>query len=158
MNMNLSLHVIDVTDPAASQELRELQTKAYREEAKRIGFDAIPGIDESHEELLECPAEFYGCALDGRLAGAIAVETEQDGSRTISRLVVHPDFFRRGIGRFLLQEALARHAGATIHVSTGEANVPAVALYLSSGFRPDGRFEPAPGLWIARFRREPDAG
>ncbi|QJC52151.1 GNAT family N-acetyltransferase [Paenibacillus albicereus] len=154
--MDLSLHKIDVADADVSRELRLLQTAAYREEAKQIGFDAIPGMNESHEELLACPAEFYGCRIGDRLAGAVAVEPEADGSATIARLVVHPDFFRRGIGRFLLKEALALHSGKTILVSTGEANAPAVSLYLSSGFKPDGRFEPAPGLWIARFRLAPD--
>ncbi|SDT49524.1 Acetyltransferase (GNAT) domain-containing protein [Paenibacillaceae bacterium GAS479] len=142
-----------IGDSAVSNELRSLQTAAYLVEARLIGFDGIPQINETHEALLTSNATFYGCRLDGRLAGAIALEQESTGELTIDRLVVHPDFFRKGIGQFLLRQTLALHPNVDWLVSTGALNTPAIKLYLSMGFTETGRKEVAPGLELASFRR-----
>ncbi|OXM17489.1 GNAT family N-acetyltransferase [Paenibacillus herberti] len=142
-----------ITDSAVSNELRALQTAAYLVEARLIGFDGIPQINETHEALLTSNGIFYGCRLDGRLAGAIALEEESPGELTIDRLVVHPDFFRNGIGRFLLRQTLELYPNVDWLVSTGALNAPAIQLYLSMGFIETGRKEVAPGLEIANFRR-----
>jgi len=146
---------LDVTDAAVSEQLRALQTAAYREEARLIGFDGIPQIGETHEALLASPAVFYGCRLDGRLAGAVAIEREPSGIVTIARLVVHPDFFRRGIGSSLIRFALGLYPNSEYRVSTGTANDPAVQLYLRFGFEESGRVEIVPGVWLTGFRRTP---
>ncbi len=146
---------LDVTDAAVSEQLRALQTDAYREEARLIGFDGIPQIGETHEALLTSPAVFYGCRLDGRLAGAVAVEHEPSGIATIARLVVHPDFFRRGLGSSLVEFALGLYPESEYRVSTGTANDPAVQLYLRIGFEESGRLEIVPGVWLTRLRRSP---
>ncbi|ASS69128.1 GNAT family N-acetyltransferase [Paenibacillus sp. RUD330] len=135
--------------------MRALQTDAYREEARLIGFDGIPQIGETHEALLASPADFYGCRLDGRLAGAVAVEREPSGIATIARLVVHPDFFRRGLGSFLVRFALSLYPDSEYRVSTGTANKPAVLLYLRFGFEENGQLEIVPGVWLTRLRRSP---
>ena len=83
---------------------------------------------------------FYGYYVDGqegpKLAGAISFERE--GSIvTICRMMVHPDFFRRGIASSLLQHILIeqeREGATRFIVSTGSANSPAIRLYEGFGF------------------------
>ncbi len=57
-------------------------------------------------------------------------------------LAVHPEKRRRGVGRFLLQEALrrSRTLGAkAAWLEVRPSNIPALALYASFGFREVGR-------------------
>ncbi|MCM3745830.1 GNAT family N-acetyltransferase [Paenibacillus pasadenensis] len=150
------LERLSITDPIVSQELRDLQTVAYKVEAYLIGFHGIPHIGQSHEALLASPADFYGCRLQGRLAGAIALEQESPGEITIDRLVVHPDFFRKGIGRFMLLKALEMNPNADHLVSTGTLNAPAIQLYTAAGFTETSRLEVAPGVELTFFKRPAD--
>ncbi|MEQ1724121.1 MAG: GNAT family N-acetyltransferase, partial [Pseudobdellovibrio sp.] len=68
-------------------------------------------------------------------AGFIAVEEETPYLR-ISRLVVSPEYFRRGIGKTLVQNVLDSETfGRQVIVSTGELNKPARLLYEKFGFK-----------------------
>ena len=146
------IHPINIHNPKQSVLLRELQTLSYRREAELIGFHGIPQIEESHEALIASGADFYGFWSGGRLAGAIAL-SHKDGLNFIDRLVVHPDFFRQGIGRALVEMALGLHPGAEYRVSTGTLNEPAVQLYQSFGFKEAEVIEIALGVTITRFIR-----
>lgn len=136
----------------------KLGRAAYRVEADLIGFDGIPPLHETAEQVCASSETFWGCRLEGRLAGVIAFERieQPEAEVEISRLIVHPDFFRRGIGSRLLEVVLARHPEAVrFTVSTGEKNIPAVSLYERYGFQTDGRREVAPGVWIMIMSRNP---
>lgn len=59
----------------------------------------------------------------------------EDGELCISRLIVHPQFFRRGIGYALVQHIINSGGKAVKYtVSTGAANDPAKSLYKKLGF------------------------
>ncbi len=85
--------------------------------------------------------------------GAISYKRE-DEALDIHRLVVHPDHFRKGIARALVEhiEGLAGTA-ARIVVSTGAKNVPAKHLYRSLGFKEVREAEVAPNLRITFFEK-----
>ncbi|MFC4809684.1 GNAT family N-acetyltransferase [Paenibacillus sp. GCM10023250] len=145
---------ISLTDPAAVRELLEVQRAAYRIEAELIGFDAIPGLRDTEETLGACGETFYGRYESGALAGAISFKTDADVV-DIHRLVVHPAWFRKGIGESLLRHVLAQYAGRVERflVATGAANLPALRLYRKLGFAESRTFEPVPGLRIAELER-----
>ncbi|SIE24872.1 Uncharacterised protein [Mycobacteroides abscessus subsp. abscessus] len=82
---------------------------------------------------------FVGMCLDGRLAGVLAYE-EDENWVVISRLTVHPSFFRRGIAKSLL--------------ATGKGNMPALQLYISFGFKEKGELEPEPGVQLTVLEKE----
>jgi ribosomal protein S18 acetylase RimI-like enzyme len=119
-------------------------------EAELIGFDGIPPLHESLEDLRACGESFLGTP---DLTGAVSWERLEDGTLDICRLVVHPRAHRTGVASALL-DALDRlePADRTL-VSTGTANLPALALYRRRGFVPTGLRDLAPGVTMTLLAR-----
>ncbi|WP_201379417.1 N-acetyltransferase [Ktedonobacter sp. SOSP1-52] len=136
-----------------AQELLEMQRAAYLIEAELIGSFAIPALQEDLETLQNSDEIFYGYWIDDRLAGAISYKKE-GGLLDIYRLVVHPSYFRRGIGKALVSFVEGVEEGRErIIVSTGARNLPAKRLYEGLGFSEIGEREVIPGLWITLFEK-----
>ena len=142
---------IDLEGIMECAEVLELQRKSYRIEADLIGTDEIPPLKESFEELQDCGETFIGCYIEGRLAGAISFKKEGEVI-DIHRMMVHPDFFRRGIARKLLSQ-LEQDGCSQMIVSTGAANTPAVKLYEKLGFERQHDSVVGDGLVIAHFKK-----
>lgn len=145
---------LDLSDEARAKELLALQRASYAVEAALIGTSDLPPLKDTPQTLARCGETFYGYIEGDTLVGAISYKTEND-DLDIHRLVVHPEHFRKGIGRSLVtfvQEAepMCRR----ILVSTGAGNRPAKNLYLSLGFRETKEAEVAPGLRVTFFERE----
>jgi ribosomal protein S18 acetylase RimI-like enzyme len=141
---------LDLGDVAVADSVIALQRSAYAVEAKLIGSDAIPGLHESVEELRASSEEFVGIYVDDDLVGVLAYEATSD-LLDISRLVVAPSAFRRGLGEQLVRWALDAVPRPRSVVSTGSKNAPALALYAKLGFTEVDRSEPVPGLSVTRF-------
>ena len=136
-----------------AEELLEVQRTAYLVEAELIGSFAIPALREGLETLQKSGETFYGYWIDEKLAGAIAYKREGK-VLDIYRLVVHPNYFRRGIGKALVSFVEGVEEGIErIIVSTGSKNLPAKKLYEGLGFREIGEKEVIPGLWITLFEK-----
>lgn len=70
-------------------------------------------------------------------------------------MIVHPEYFRKGIGQQLLTEIEVRNRNITsFHVSTGKENLPAKSLYLKNGYRFKEDIEIVPGLFISNFEKD----
>lgn len=150
--MPIPVQPLDVTDPAIAELVWRLQRAAYKVEAELVGFDGIPPLHESLEDLVAAPLNWLGVAeAGGRIVAALAF-TEADGRIDIDRLMVDPDGFRNGYGAALVG---ALDTAASITVSTGAANIPAHRLYEARGFSRAHDEEVAPGMWITHFAREP---
>ena len=81
---------LDLSDPDTLRGLRNLQRASYAVEAELIGFDGIPALHESLEELRDCGESFLGLDDETGLAGAVSWVRLQDGTLDICRLMVHP--------------------------------------------------------------------
>ncbi|MDB9866173.1 GNAT family N-acetyltransferase [Pseudomonadales bacterium] len=95
----------------------------------------VPLVDdrEDFEEFLS--ARKLVAERDEQVLGFVGIEDDQVGW-----LYVDPDCARQGIGRQLLRQALALIGqGSQVHVLEG--NKPALALYLSEGFRRFDQFD-----------------
>jgi ribosomal protein S18 acetylase RimI-like enzyme len=144
---------LDLSDPDTLRRLRDLQRASYAVEAELIGFDGIPALHESLEELRDCGESFLGLDDETGLAGAVSWVRLQDRTLDICRLMVHPRAHRRGIATALL-DALDRAEPAwRAVVSTGTANHPALGLYKRRGFTPAGTRLIAPGTSLALLER-----
>ncbi|MCX7571364.1 GNAT family N-acetyltransferase [Tumebacillus sp. DT12] len=145
-----------------AEQIRDVQIPAYQVEAELIGFDGIPALHETTEQLMQSGETFYGYRKDGKLAGVVAFETgenEDQAARAnqiqITRLVVRPDCFRQGIAGELLRFVLALHGDETRYaVHTGAKNRPAIQLYEKYGFVLAGEREVAPDFYLAELIKE----
>ncbi|MCP3919931.1 MAG: GNAT family N-acetyltransferase [bacterium] len=116
--------------------------------ARLVGFDGIPPLHETLEDVLTSCIDWLVASGDERVLGAIGFTREADVV-DIDRLMVDPDFARRGIGRALLERAISESSAI---VSTGRDNVPALELYRSLGFEGIADREVSPGFWIRCLR------
>ncbi|WP_438349132.1 GNAT family N-acetyltransferase [Paenibacillus sp. FA6] len=150
MIMRLSLDYEDTV-----HQIWRLQQVAYRLEAERIGFHEIPPLLDTIETLSDCGEIFFGeVDEDGELLGALAISSESSGTMTITRMMVYPAHFRKGIASRLIQNVLDLHAEIPLFiVSTGTRNIPAFTLYLKYGFIPFDTYEVAPGIELTTFHR-----
>lgn len=127
-------------------ELVMLQRAAYAVEAELIGDDRIPQLSETPEELARAGLTWNVVEADGLVVAAIAHSETSEGI-DIERLVVHPSWHRRGLGRQLVTRTVRGFAT----VSTGRKNQPARRLYESMGFRHVRDDEVLPGLWVTTY-------
>jgi ribosomal protein S18 acetylase RimI-like enzyme len=144
---------LDLSDPDTLRGLWDLQRASYAVEAELIGFDGIPALHESLQELRDCGESFLGLDDETGLAGAVSWARLQDGTLDICRLMVHPRAHRRGIATALLDSLNRAEPARRAVVSTGTANHPALALYKRHGFTPVGTRRIAPGTSITVLER-----
>jgi GNAT superfamily N-acetyltransferase len=141
---------IDVRDPEVAQRVWQLQRAAYRVEADLIGFDGIPPLHETVDDIVAARLTWLGIHDDhGRLIAALAYCLDGE-TCDIDRLFVDPALTRQGYGRRLV-EAVLDHP--RVIVSTGTANAPARRLYHSLGFADIGTREIAPGVTVTSSER-----
>ncbi|WP_426448137.1 GNAT family N-acetyltransferase [Paenibacillus sp. S-38] len=144
---------LDLTDPTTARSLLQVQTPSYLVEAELIGFHGIPALKDTVESLAQSGETFYGSFTGSELAGAAAYELDGD-TMEITRLVVHPKFFRRGIGGSLIRFLLGLDLGVKgYRVSTGAKNGPAKQLYTNYGFTEAGELEVAPQVFLTLLER-----
>jgi ribosomal protein S18 acetylase RimI-like enzyme len=142
---------IDLDDEATAAAVLAVQRRGYKIEADLIGFEGIPPLNETLEQLQESDESFLGAQVRGQLAGIVSWKLDGD-TIDIHRLAVDPAYFRRGIGARLVRSALAAEPGAArATVQTGALNEPARALYRREGFELDEEIEVAPRVKVARF-------
>jgi [ribosomal protein S18]-alanine N-acetyltransferase len=92
-------------------------------------------------ELLKGTTYAWVAEVDGRLAGSLTM-WEVVGEAEIANVAVHPDFWRQGIGRALVQAALEKAAELgfeRVMLEVRESNHAAQRLYRAFGFEEDGR-------------------
>ena len=115
------------------EALLGVQRAGYAAEATLIGVESLP---PQHDTVDDLRAESLWIAEDddGTISGLIGLENYDE--LCICRLVIRPDRMRRGVGRALVEHALALAAGRPVRVGTAAANTPALTLYRALGFEP----------------------
>jgi ribosomal protein S18 acetylase RimI-like enzyme len=151
--MEHEVRPLDLALRSDAEALVEVQRAAYRVEAELIGFDGIPALHESAEDLAAVRERVLGRFAGGRLVAAVGYVRNGDDLE-LCRLVVDPRAFRAGHASALLDAVDAAEPGARrTTVSTGAANEPALRLYRRRGFRAVGRREVAPGVHVTLLER-----
>lgn len=147
------IHKLDINNRYTRLEIIELQRAGYVIEAALINYYEIPGLLEDESSLLETTEIFYGYSTHEKLVGIISYNIF-DTTLDIHRLVVHPDYFNRGIATAMLKQ-IENHSKEIkrIIVSTGKKNYPAYNLYLKLGFKVVEEKEIAEGLAIVFFEK-----
>jgi GNAT superfamily N-acetyltransferase len=145
---------LDHRDPAMAAQIVEVQRAGYQVEAQLTGYDGMPGLTEDADAVAALDDTLLGASEDDRLVGVLGY-TRHGDQVDVSRLVVHPDHFRKGIGTLLLRELHAREQDARrIEVNTSTGNTPATGLYLREGYVIVARDDTGP-VPVSHFARTP---
>ncbi|MEU9002774.1 GNAT family N-acetyltransferase [Streptomyces sp. NPDC048551] len=150
----MQIRELDLSDATVASAVHAVGLRAYAVEAELIGFDGIPALSESLQEMTARPLRWLGAVTgEGTVAAFVAWQTDPGQHVThIDRVCVDPAWFRRGLASCLLDHLLAKVSGrGEVRVSTGADNQPAVTLYERLGFTRGIDFEPTAGLRMAQF-------
>ena len=93
---------------------------------------------------IQDPGIFFGVAEDenDRILGLVTARKRGTDTVVISRLYVHPQHQRKGIGSRLLEESVLAFSGVRrIQLEIEEQNHKGLAFYLKQGFKEIGRKE-----------------
>ena len=129
--------LIEIAEEKDIEELYALQLLAFESEAKMIGSRAVPALMES---LDKAKSDFHDWLVlktideSGRIIGSVRCR-EENGVVEVGRLMVHPDFRRRGIGESLLKAVVERFSGELLELFTCTNSVTNIRLYEKVGYR-----------------------
>lgn len=131
----VTVELINHRDRSVAERIHAIQLAAYTQEAKLLGVSEFSPLQRDISAVEISNELFLGAYLRQELVGVIGFEqAESAGTICISSLVVAPAFQRLGVGRALLTAAVNEFSSQVLVVSTGAANVPALALYAQFGF------------------------
>jgi GNAT superfamily N-acetyltransferase len=127
-----------------AEAILTLQRLAYQSEARLYNDWTLPPLTETLEELQAEFARhlFLKALMNNRIVGSVRARMQDAPTCMIGRLMVHPDYQRRGIGMRLMQavERQFEHAGR-FELFTGYKSTPNIRLYQRLGYR---EMQPSP--------------
>ncbi|MEK3979601.1 GNAT family N-acetyltransferase [Psychrobacillus sp. FSL K6-2836] len=148
------IQLINHKDEKVAESILSIQLPAYKVEADLIGFDGIPQLLDTIEDIKNSKELFFG-KLDGsKLVGFLSYEDTEE-LIDICRLVVDPNYFRKGIASELIDYLLSiKNSEKNVVVSTGAKNVPAITLYERHNFKKVADIEIEPNFYITQLTYE----
>lgn len=117
-------------------EILDLQYLAYQSEAELFKSRDIPPLKQTLEELTE---EFNDGVIlklisdDNTIIGSVRANLK-DGTAYIGKLMVHPDYRRRGFGSKLLTHIEGCFANARYELFTSTKSEDNIRLYQKLGY------------------------
>jgi len=128
--------MIDRATVADAEEILSLQKLAYRSEAEIYDDFNIPPLLQTPEEIKKDfeNQTFLKATLDGKIRGSVRAFIKE-GTCYIGRLIVHPDFQNRGMGKELMQriEEIFKEA-QRFELFTGHRSEKNLHLYRKLGY------------------------
>ena len=120
-------------------EILALQKTAYQSEAEIYGDDSLPALQQTLEELqkdFERPEQvFIKTVVNGKIIGSMRGYALND-SAYLSRVLVHPYFRGRGIGRRLVEETEKAFPNAKrFEVKTGHKSERNLFQFRAQGYQ-----------------------
>lgn len=141
---------LDTSDTGVAKSVQSLFRASYAVEAALLGATNFPPLKRKLESFIESKNAFYGYFEEDSLAAVTEIDSGPDSTH-IQSLVVHPKFFRQGIGGALVAYVLEHYDSKLFTVETGAKNDPASRLYLKLGFRELYQYDTDHGVRKVRF-------
>ena len=133
-----------------AHDIRTVFRASYAIEAKLLNAKDFPPLKRPLEAFMDSNNSFYGYFKNGELAGAVEIHHNEEQTH-IQSLVVHPRFFRQGIGGKLIQFVFDTYSSDLFMVETGVDNGPACLLYKKFGFKEVKQWDTDHGIRKIRF-------
>ena len=148
------IRLANIRESAVAAQIHALLQAAYLVEAERIGCADFPPLRETIQVLQGSTDCFLVFLVRKSIVGCLSYESV-GANATITRLVVSPQHFRRGIATALLREFDDRlPVGSIIYASTADLNEPALRAYEKQGFRTVSRGASPEGIALRRLKRQ----
>ena len=142
---------MDLSETAVISQILSVQKNAYGLEARIIGYDRIPALQDTAESIRASGETFFGLVHRGLVAAVVSVLPE-DSVLTICRLVVDPPQHRRGMASAMLTDLQKRYEHIPLfRVRTALKNTPALSLYRAHGFSVARRWTMDDGLELVEL-------
>ncbi len=116
-----------------ARKIRNLFQASYAVEAALLKATKFPPLLRTLERFIHTETQFYGL-FEGQTLAAVVEISMQNDSTHIQSLVVHPDYFRQGLGSKLIRHVLSFRS-KFYTIETGLDNKPAIQLYEQFGFQ-----------------------
>lgn len=138
--------------------LYALQKLAFKSEAAMIGSRGVPALQESPEEFQQDFSNWTTFKLADeteRLIGAIRFR-KTEGGLEVGRLMIHPDWRRKGLAKRLLQavDELYPHESKVLYTCT--KSWLNIRLYKKMGYLPFRKVHESSGLDLVWMRKSGD--
>jgi predicted N-acetyltransferase YhbS len=138
-------------------EILTLQRQTFAPVAQAHGEPDIPpmtqtlgGITEEYQTM-----DFLKATLRGRIVGSVRTRIDKAGDCYIGRLIVLPEFQRRGIGAALMQAVHDAHPGCGFTLFTAQGG-DAFRFYGKLGYRQESA-QQLGNITMACMRRGSDS-
>jgi ribosomal protein S18 acetylase RimI-like enzyme len=144
----------DIRKSSVAAQIHALQRAAYSIEAQRIGCTDFPPLHETLDALQHSTDYFLVFVEHRSIVGCLSYEWAGRYA-TITRLVVDPRHFRRGIASALLGTLDSRlPVGSAVCAWTAELNEPALKAYERQGYRTASREISPEGIALRRVHKQ----
>ena len=137
-------------DIIVAKEIRAVFQSSYEVEAELLSATDFPPLKRTLTNYINSKTDFFGYSKNKVLAGIIEIEHDRDIT-SINSLVVHPNHFRQGIARQLLEFTFATFDSKLVVVETGLKNDPAISLYKKFGFKEVKQWDTNHGVRKIKF-------
>lgn len=132
--------VVEIAGKEDLEEILALQKLAFYDEAVRRNDFTIKPMSQTIDELEKEYSDprqaeiFLKIVLDRRIVGSVRAY-EKEGTCHIGRMIVHPDYKRRGYGSLLMKAIETCFKGARYELFTAAESAGNIRFYESLGYR-----------------------
>lgn len=128
--VDYSFPSVDIATKCDLEEILKLQKLAYQENSIRYNDFSIPPLTQTLEDFTsEAESSIILKVVEDRMIVGSVRAFEKDGSCYIGRLIVHPGYQNRGIGKKLMKAIEKCFAGVRFELFTGHLDQKNLAFY-----------------------------